>query len=86
MTEEKYNEIKKLKETIVNLEFKLSTINNLIESKKLEMEIKGTSTCNFKINRFIKFDGDDFIKSILDSERKTTEYQLSKMREDFNNL
>lgn len=86
MTEEKYNEIKKLKETIVNLEFKLSTINNLIESKKLEMEIKGTSTCKFNINRFIKFDGDDFIKSILDTERKTTEYKLSKMREDFNKL
>ena len=86
MTEEKYNEIKQLKEIIVNLEFKLSTINNLIESKKLEMEIKGTSTCKFNINRFIKFDGDDFIKSILHSERKTTENQLSKMKEEFNKL
>ena len=86
MTEEKYNEIKKLKEEIVKLEFKLSTIHNLIDSKKLEMEIKGTSTCKFNINRFIRLDDDAFIKTILNNERKTTENQLSKMREDFNNL
>lgn len=86
MTEEKYNEIKKLKEEIVKLEFRLSTIHNLIDSKKLEMEIKGTSTCKFNINRFIRLDDDAFIKTILNNERKTTENQLSKMREDFNNL
>ena len=86
MTEEKYNEIKKLKEEIVKLEFRLSTIHNLIDSKRLEMEIKGTSTCKFNINRFIRLDDDVFIKTILDNERKTTENQLSKMREDFNKL
>ena len=86
MTEERYNEIKKLKEEIVKLEFRLSTIHNLIDSKRLEMEIKGTSTCKFNINRFIRLDDDVFIKTILDNERKTTENQLSKMREDFNNL
>jgi hypothetical protein len=86
MTEEKYNEIKKLKEEIVKLEFRLSTIHNLIDSKRLEMEIKGTSTCKFNINRFIRLDDDAFIKTILNNERKTTENQLSKMREDFNNL
>ena len=86
MTEERYNEIKKLKEEIVKLEFRLSTIQNLIESKRLEMEIKGISTCKFNINRFIRLDDDVFIKTILNNERKTTENQLSKMREDFNNL
>ena len=86
MTEERYNEIKKLKEEIVKLEFRLSTIQNLIESKRLEMEIKGTSTCKFNINRFIRLDDDAFIKTILNNERKTTENQLSKMREDFNKL
>ncbi len=86
MTEEKYNEIKKLKEEIVKLEFRLSTIHNLIDSKRLEMEIKGISSCKFNINRFIRLDDDVFIKTILDNERKTTENQLSKMREDFNNL
>ena len=86
MTEERYNEIKKLKEEIVKLEFRLSTIHNLIDSKRLEMEIKGTSTCKFNINRFIRLDDDVFIKTILDNERKTTENQLSKMREDFNKL
>lgn len=50
------------------------------------MEIKGTSTCKFNINRFIRLDDDAFIKTILNNERKTTENQLSKMREDFNNL
>lgn len=86
MTEERYNQIKKLKEEIVKLEFRLSTIHNLIDSKRLEMEIKGTSTCKFNINRFIRSDDDAFIKTILNNERKTTENQLSKMREDFNNL
>ncbi len=86
MTEERYNEIKKLKEEIVKLEFRLSTIHNLIDSKRLEMEIKGISTCKFNINRFIRLDDDAFIKTILDNERKTTENQLSKMREDFNKL
>jgi hypothetical protein len=86
MTEERYNEIKKLKEEIVKLEFRLSTIQNLIDSKRLEMEIKGISTCKFNINRFIRLDDDVFIKTILDNERKTTENQLSKMREDFNKL
>lgn len=86
MTEERYNQIKKLKEEIVKLEFRLSTIHNLIDSKRLEMEIKGTSTCKFNINRFIRLDDDAFIKTILNNERKTTENQLSKMREDFNNL
>ena len=86
MTEERYNEIKKLKEEIVKLEFRLSTIQNLIESKRLEMEIKGISTCKFNINRFIRLDDDVFIKTILNNERKTTENQLSKMREDFNKL
>jgi len=86
MTEERYNEIKKLKEEIVKLEFRLSTIHNLIDSKRLEMEIKGTSTCKFNINRFIRLDDDAFIKTILNNERKTTENQLSKMREDFNKL
>ena len=86
MTEEKYNEIKKLKEEIVKLEFRLSTIHNLINSKRLEMEIKGISSCKFNINRFIRLDDDAFIKTILNNERKTTENQLSKMREDFNNL
>lgn len=86
MTEERYNEIKKLKEEIVKLEFRLSTIHNLIDSKRLEMEIKGISSCKFNINRFIRLDDDVFIKTILDNERKTTENQLSKMREDFNKL
>jgi len=86
MTEERYNEIKKLKEEIVKLEFRLSTIQNLIDSKRLEMEIKGISSCKFNINRFIRLDDDVFIKTILDNERKTTENQLSKMREDFNKL
>jgi hypothetical protein len=83
MTEEKFNELKTLKEEINKLEFKLSTINNLLESVNLNMEIKGTSTCHFKINRFINIGGDNFIKTILDSERKTTEFNLSQLKQEF---
>ena len=31
-------------------------------------------------------DGDDFIKSILDGERKNIEYKLSQLRDNFNKL
>lgn len=86
MTEEKYNEIKRIKEQIEKLERNIHTIESLIKSVNLGMEITGTSDCKFKIKRFIRLGGDDFIKSILDSERKTTEYQLSKMKEEFNKL
>ena len=85
MTEEKYNELKILKEEINNLERRLSTINNLIESKNLNLEIRGTSMCHFRINRFINIDGDDYIKTILDSERKTTEFNLSVLKQEFEN-
>jgi hypothetical protein len=86
MTEEKYNEIKSLKEKIEKLERDIRTIEHLIESVNLGMEITGTSVCKFKVKRFMKLDGDDFIKSILDSERKNIEYKLSQLRGDFNNL
>jgi hypothetical protein len=85
MTEEKFMELKTLKDKIGQLEMRLSTINNLLESKNLNMEIKGTSTCHFKINRFINIDGDDYIKTILDSERKTTEFNLSQLKQEFEN-
>ena len=58
MTEEKYNEIKSLKEKIEKLERELRTIEHLIESVDLGMEISGTSTCKFKVKRFFKMDGD----------------------------
>lgn len=83
MTEEKYKEIKSLKDEIEKLENRLFTINKLIESARLQMEIKGTSTCNFRINRFLTLYEDDFIKSILDGERKTTEYNLSALKRKF---
>jgi hypothetical protein len=83
MTEEKFNELKTLKEQINNLERRLLTINSLLESKNLNMEIKGTSLCHFKINRFINIDGDDYIKTILDSERKTIEFNLSTLKQEF---
>ena len=83
MTEEKFNELKTLKEEINKLEFKLSTINNLLESVNLNMEITGISTCHFKVKRFINIDGDNFIKTILDSERKTTEFNLSQLKQEF---
>ena len=86
MTEEKYNEIKSLKEKIEKLERELRTIEHLIESVALGMEISGTSTCKFKVKRFFKMDGDDFIKSILDGERKNIEYKLSQLRDNFNKL
>ena len=86
MTEEKFNEIRLLKEKIEKLERNIRIIDHLMESVGMGMEITGTSVCKFKVKRFIKFDGDDFIKSILDGERKTMEYHLSKLKDEFNKL
>jgi hypothetical protein len=86
MTEEKFNEIKLVKEKIEKLEMDIRTIEYLMESVNMGMEITGKSTCHFKINRFIRLDGDDFIKSILDSERKNIEFKLSQLRDDFSKL
>ena len=83
MTEEKYNEIKSLKEKIEKLERELRTIEHLIESVDLGMEISGTSTCKFKIKRFVRLGGDDFIKSILETERKNIESKLSSLQDEF---
>ena len=86
MTEEKFNEIRLLKENIEKLERDIRTIEYLMESVNMGMEITGTSVCKFKVKRFMKLDGDDFIKSILDGERKNIEYKLSQLRDDFSKL
>ena len=86
MTEEKFNEIRLLKENIEKLERDIRTIEYLMESVNMSMEITGTSVCKFKVKRFMKLDGDDFIKSILDGERKNIEYKLSQLRNDFSKL
>ena len=86
MTEEKFNEIRLLKENIEKLERDIRTIEYLMESVNMGMEITGTSVCKFKVKRFMKLDGDDFIKSILDGERKSIEYKLSQLRNDFSKL
>lgn len=86
MTEEKFNEIRLLKENIEKLERDIRTIEHLMESIDLGMEITGTSVCKFKVRRYMKLDGDDFIKSILDGERKNIEYKLSQLRNDFSKL
>lgn len=86
MTEEKFNEIRLLKENIEKLERDIRTIEYLMESVNMGMEITGTSVCKFKVKRFMKLDGDDFIKSILDGERKNIEYKLSQLRNDFSKL
>jgi len=85
MTEEKYNELKMLKEEITRLESKLLTINNLIQSTKLNMEITGVSTCIFKITRFLNLDGDNFIKTILKSEKELIEKSISVLNDKFKN-
>jgi hypothetical protein len=83
MTEEKYNEIKLLKEKIEKLGWELRTIEELIESANLGLAISGTSTCKFKVKRFVRLSGDDFIKSILEAERKNIESKLSLLQDEF---
>ena len=83
MTEEKFEEILKLKEQIGKVESKLSTINHLIRSKNLSMKIEGVSDCKFKVSRYINLSDDEIIKSILEKTRMDLKERLYLLNEEF---
>jgi|688.fasta_scaffold1846158_1 hypothetical protein len=83
MTEEKFEEILKLKEQIGKVESNLSTINHLIRSKNLNMKIEGVSDCKFKVSRYINLSDDEIIKSILEKTRMDLKERLYLLNEEF---
>lgn len=83
MTEEKFEEILKLKEQIGKVESNLSTVNHLIRSKNLNMKIEGVSDCKFKVSRYINLSDDEIIKSILEKTRMDLKERLYLLNEEF---
>jgi hypothetical protein len=83
MTNEKFQELVKLKEQISKVEFDLSTINYLIQSNNLSTKIEGVSDCKFKVSRYIYLNNDDDIKSILENLRMTLKEKLFLLNEEF---
>lgn len=86
MTEEKFNEIKLLKEQMDKLHRELSTIDNLLKSNNLTIEVSGVSNCKFKVKRHLKINNEDYVKSILDSEKKDLKFRLSELENKFSEL
>lgn len=86
MTEEKFNEIRLLKEQIDKIQRELSTIDNLLKSNNLTIEVSGVSNCKFNVKRYLKINNEDYIKSILDSERKDLKFRLSELETKFRYL
>lgn len=86
MTEEKYNEIKLLRDKISKLDSKIHTIDRLLEYDDLGMTIEGTSNCKFKIKKFINLSDDKIIKSILEKTKMDLNNQLYLLNEEFSKI
>jgi hypothetical protein len=83
MTEEKFFELKSFMDKIENMEMRLHIIDSLLKYNNLDMKITGMSDCKFKISRFLYIGGDDLIKSVLETERKNVQDDLSVLKEEF---
>lgn len=86
MTEEKFNEIKLLKEQMDKLHRELSTIDNLLTSNNLTIEVSGVSNCKFNVKRYLKINNEDYVKSILETEKKDLRFRLSELETKFSKL
>ena len=86
MTEEKFNEIRLLKEQIDKIQRELSTIDNLLKSNNLTIEVSGVSNCKFNVKRYLKINNEDYVKSILETEKKDLRFRLSELETKFSKL
>jgi hypothetical protein len=86
MTEEKFNEIIKIKEEIAKLEFNLKTIDYLIDSDKLTIEVNGVSTCEFKVHRHLFLTDQEVIRHSLFTEKVSINDRLYKLKKEFEKL
>lgn len=83
MTEEKFNEIVKLKDEISRLETNIKRIDYLLNSTELNIEVTGISTCELKVCRYFNISTEKIIKDCLLSERMIIKDQLIKLNKEF---
>ena len=86
MTDERFNEIVKLKEDINKLERNIKTIDYLLNSTELNIEVTGISTCEFKVCRHFKISSEKVIKDSLLSERMILIDKLLKLNKEFESI
>ena len=83
MTDEKFNELIRIKEEIARLEGNLKTIDYLFDSTNLKIEATGVSTCQFKAHRYLYITDENVIKNALHTEKVSIHDKLYKLKKKF---
>ncbi len=83
MTEERFEEIKALRDSIDKIKSNIITIDKLLETNNLSCKVEGTSNCKFKVSRFIYLDDIEGIKLILATKKESFEKELISLQEKF---
>ena len=86
MTEEKFEEIKSLMDSIDRLKSKIITIDKLLETNNISCKVEGQSDCKFKVSRFIYLTDKKAIKSVMLAEKQALENELFCLQEKFKTL
>lgn len=86
MTDEKFNELIRIKEEIARLEGNLKTIDYLFNSTDLNIQITGISNCELKVCRHLKISNQDVVKNALHTEKISIHDRLYKLKKEFERL
>lgn len=83
MTEEKFEEIKQLADSIDRVKSKILTIDKLLETNNISCKVEGQSDCKFKVSRFIYLTDIKAIKNAMIAEKQALENELFCLQEKF---
>ena len=86
MTEEKFEEIKSLMDSIDRVKSKITTIDKLLETNNISCKVEGLSDGKFKVSRFIYLTDKKSIKNIMMAEKQSLENELLCLQEKFKTL
>jgi hypothetical protein len=86
MTEEKFEEIKSLMDSIDRVKSKITTIDKLLETNNISCKVEGQSDCKFKVSRFIYLTDKKSIKNVMMAEKQSLENELLCLQEKFKTL
>jgi len=86
MTEIKFKYLVDLKNKIRKIESELEAINHLMKSENFQLTIKGVSTCQFKVTRFLEFSDNNMTISILSEVKKHLEIKYIELQKEFESI
>jgi hypothetical protein len=86
MTEIKFKYLVDLKNKIRKIESELEAINHLMKSENFYLSIRGVSTCESKVTRFLEFNDDNMTISILTEIKKNLEIKYIELQKEFEKL